>query len=62
MMLKLSTEMIVQNGVVHSQPILRKQMVKGRIVGHRCGACHKASNAKVRMAKMRNEVLGYQCV
>ena len=42
--------------------ILRKQMVKGRIVGHRCGACHKASNAKVRMARMRNEVLGYQCV
>ena len=36
--------------------ILRKWMVKERIVGHQCSACHKASDAKVRMARVK-EVL-----
>jgi len=29
-------------------------MVKGGNVGHRCGVCHKSSDAKVRLTKMRN--------
>ena len=36
--------------------ILRKWMVNERIVGHRCGAYHKAFDAKVRMARIK-EVL-----
>ena len=48
MMPELLVKMIVQSGVVHSQPDPKKWLEKGRIVGHRCGACHKAFNAKVR--------------
>ena len=31
-------------------------MVKEKIMGHQCGACHKASDAKVRKARTRKEV------
>ena len=55
MMPELLVKMIVQSGVVHSQPDPMKWLEKGRIVGHRCGACHKASNAKVRKARMRKK-------
>ena len=27
-------------------------MVKGRNVGHRCGACHRASDAQIRIARI----------
>ena len=37
-------------------------MVKGRNVGHRCGAYHKASDAKVRMDRMREGVSKYRYV
>ena len=32
---------------------LRKQRVKGRSMGHRCGACHRTFDAKVRMVRIR---------
>ena len=48
--------MIILNGVVHSQLDLRKWIVKERIVGHWCGVCHKASDAKFRTARVK-EVL-----
>ena len=47
-------KMIIQSGVVHSNLILRKWMVKGKNVTHQCSACHKAFDAKVRLARMRN--------
>ena len=55
MMLESLVKMIVQSGVVHNQPDPKKWLEKGRIVGHRCGACHRASNAKVRKARMRKK-------
>ena len=43
--------MPVQNCVVLYQPDPEKVMVKGRNMGHRCGACHKASDAQIRMGR-----------
>ena len=44
--------MLVQNGVVLCQPDPEEIMVKGRNVGHRCGACHKTSDAQIRIARI----------
>ena len=52
--------MLVQNGVVLCQLNLEEMGVKGESVGHRFGACHKTSDAKVRMARIRITILGYQ--
>ena len=54
MMPESSIKMIVKSGVVHSQPD-PERLEKGRIVGHRCGAYYKSSNAKVRKARMRKK-------
>ena len=50
MMLGSSVEMIVLSGVVHCQPNPEKMNKKREIRGHQCGAYHKVSNAKIRMA------------
>ena len=55
MMPESLVKMIVQSGVVHNQPDPKKWLEKGRIVGHRCGAYYKSSNAKVRKARMRKK-------
>ena len=48
------SSVIIQIGVVLSQPDPKKWVGKRRNVGHRYGACHKAFDAKVRKIGLRN--------
>ena len=43
--------------------ILKRKVKNGRSVGHWCGACHKTSNDKVRMARRKEDsILEYERV
>ena len=56
-----STRLLVQNGVVLCQPDPEEiECVKGKRMGHRCGAYHRTSDAKVRMARIGIAIAEYQ--
>ena len=61
MTFRSSSNKIVQSEIVLLYPDPENSQ-KGAIL-HRCGACHRASDAKVRMSNSRKAVLGRcQCV
>ena len=61
MTFRSSSNKIVQSEIILLYPDPENSQ-KGAIL-HRCGACHRASDAKVRMSNSRKAVLGRcQCV